>query len=239
MSLRKPKAATTLLKAHPQVFSNMDAFRKIGMFAIALMMVASSASASSINLGYVIFTSFIPGGGSNTFDVGNFSGKLLLGTDFPLFDPVVFTQLHLTVDAGAGLQQFTLDDLGPGNLTIESGAPPLDLQLLTEASFGSVGLDAQIAVKDYLLQDLGIDSPCSANPAACIFTPFASGISVAFNLTNGVVADGEIAVIVAEGTFSSPAGQSPAPVPEPATLVSVGTCLAAAIRSYKRKKANA
>ena len=217
----------------------MKAFRKIGMFAVALVMVASSASASSINLGYVSFTSFIPGGGSNTFDVENFSGKLLPGIDFPLFDPVLFTQLHLTVDAGAGPQQFTLADLGPGNLTIESGAPPPAIQFPTDVMFRSVVFDAQIAVKDYLLQDLGIDSPCAANPAACVFTPFASGISVAFNLTNGVVADGEIAVIVAEGTFSSPAGQSPAPVPEPATLVSVGTCLAAAIRSYKKKKANA
>jgi hypothetical protein len=201
---------------------------RIGVLLVGcLLFLAAPASASPIGLGSFSFDAFIPGGGgTNTFSIENFTGFNFLPDDFPIIDDVVFEQLHLTLDDGSGPQVFNINDIGPGNSSIDTGAPPFNLQFPDTTTFVSAVLDGQIAVAAYLL---------GGTQSGFLFTPGSASFSVSLIAASGSwLTSGDLQPIVVEGELTPP----PTSVPEPGTLVLLGVGLAALQRLSRKQRSH-
>ena len=195
------------------------------LLVVCLFFLAAPARASTItlNLGSLTFDGFITGG-SNAFAVENFTGTNFVPDDFPVADAILFKQLTLTLDDGSGLQIINLANLGPGNTSTLTGNPPVALQFATTTTFVSAVLDGQFTASTYVL---------GGTQSGFLFTPGSTSFSVSLIAAPGDVLVSDAKVISVDGDLQ------PAPtavVPEPGTLVLLGTGLAAALRARRKRQ---
>ncbi len=186
---------------------------RIGVLLVAcLLFLAAPASAEpfTLGIGYFSFDGFIETG-TNGFAVENLTGPNALLDDFPIADPLIFDQLWLTLDDGLPTQQvIKINDLAPGNTSLETGAPPFNLQFPDTTVFVSAMLQGHFAASTYLL---------GGTESGSLFTPNSPLFSVGLLAADGeVLMPGSGQAIVVEGDIQR--------VPEPGTLALIGVGLA-------------
>jgi hypothetical protein len=189
------------------------------IFMLASVLLASAvARADQITVGLLSFDVFIPSSGTtpgvNAFDIFNFTGPVYGPTVGPPYaaDPLTLDNASLTVDfRGGSSQVIKLGNIGPGELLDSSGNPVVELP--STDVFTSALFTATLSPASFVLSDgtaFGARAPISVD-----LTP-SSGSSL--------VAGVDFAVVNAT------------PIPEPNTLVLLGSTLIGIFGILRRKQ---
>lgn len=97
--------------------------RVLSFCCLVSLVFGQAALADTINLGFISFDGFIPGGsaspGVNEFSINNFTGDPALGglalpPDFPAFTLLTFQNARLTLNETSGPEVFDLGDISAG-----------------------------------------------------------------------------------------------------------------------------
>ena len=198
---------------------------------VALLLLSPAASFADpinpVNIGFISFDILIPGGsgtGVNVFNIMNFTGDPLSGglglpPEFIVSDALTFLGSSLTLVSSQGATSvITLGDIGPGGLSIGQSFlvqfPETDL-------FSSVIFTATLSQTSFFLFD---GTPFTA--ASSVFSAQLLALP-GLTLTPGT----DLALL----TISS---AEVAPIPEPGTVVLLGTGLVALIAMKTRSRRN-
>lgn len=194
--------------------------RLIYRLALALLLVAPSF-ATPLAVGVLSFDVFIPSAGQttgvNAFNIYNFTGPVygpILGEPYAA-DALSFLDTTLTLNVQGGPPQvINLGTVGPGILLDGSGNPLV--QVPSATSFTSATLQATLSATSFLLSD---------------GTTFIASPSVTLNLTPSA---GPVLVagVDLQPLFAQPAG---AVVPEPGTMILIGSGLAAIGLAWRKR----
>jgi hypothetical protein len=188
------------------------------LFPIVLLFTPTIASCNTINVGLISFDVLIPSDinapGVNVFNISNFtsdpaSGGFALPPDFPVMNSISFLGSSLTLLDGGSQIIIPLGDLGPGSLS-----PADPVQFPGTASFGRAVFSATLSQTSFLL----------SNGIAFVAGNAAFSIDVLPSSGTSLVPGADFSVIAVSD------------VPEPGSVVLVGTGLATLIRTNRRKK---
>jgi hypothetical protein len=183
-------------------------YRGVSVLAVILLLsgIAVADPISSIPIGFISFDLLIPpaeGPGVNVFSISNFTGDFGLPPDFPVLDSLVFVDSTLTLTGENTTEVIPLGNLGPGVLD-----PIVALQFADTSLFSAAIFQATLSGIDLHLSD---GSTFLASPTVNARLLPSSGSF----LTAGT----DFALIEAMP-------EQAAPVPEPATLVLLGSSIA-------------
>ncbi|MDX2149376.1 MAG: PEP-CTERM sorting domain-containing protein [Bryobacteraceae bacterium] len=182
--------------------------------AVFLLLLPLSTLAATINIGLITFDPFLPGpDGTNIVNITNFTADFALPPDFPVLTPLTFLSGTLTLSNGEPLV-IPLGDLAPGPLTL-----PGSLEFPDTATFSSALFTATLSQTSFLLSD-GTTFQADSPAIVATLVP-----SEGPTLTPGI----DFAVLSVTGEVSTV-------IPEPASLLLLGTALAtlAAARRIRR-----
>lgn len=175
------------------------------------------ASAMSIPVGIVAFDTFIPGpDGTNAFFISNLTGMFALDPDFPVASPLVFNSplLEWTGPAGSPFD-FGNVGIGPG-----PHDPDFEIQFPDTAALMSARFTAVLNQAVFALTDGRLFQAISINIEANLFNPA------------GALVPGDLAILSVEANeITAPVG-----VPEPSSLMLLGTALAGSYRVWRKTK---
>jgi hypothetical protein len=200
--------------------------RTLAIFALFAVMTlhAGVASATSITVGQLFFDFDSPestpgaGDGTTAFFVENSTG-LWFPPDLPLTESLVLTSLKLVVDDGSTSTPYDLSDSVPGT-------PAQSPSFLQSVAFVSAKLTGTFFVRPYAFDD-GV--------TAGFFIPTSGDFSAEIKPTTGPIMLADTAGITIDGDIR-PLDTTPEPVPEPATLILVGTGIATAMRTRMKRR---
>jgi len=181
--------------------------------AIAIIPWLDPSPAAAAPIGLVSFDSLIPGpDGVNAFNIGNFTGPFSLEPDFPVTDSLTLLNATLTTIAEDGsTTSFDLGDIGPGFLD--------GLQFADTATFLSATFTATLSSVSFQLAD-GSTFLAASNLVSVNLLP---GVGTLLSAGDFVVID------VLEATTPPPSA-----VPEPSTLLLVGSGVLAGMGVRRR-----
>lgn len=198
------------------------------VFLLSLMMLLApivTAQADPIDLGFISFDNLIPSDGDvagiNGFTIGNFTGDPATGgfalpPDFLVFTPILFSNSTMTVVEGSTSTSFLLGNLGPGFFL------PDALQFLTSAQISSATFFAEIGPLVFTLANGTTYESNAATVSATLLPSSGAFLSAGLDLA--------LLTIDADPQVPPPTG-----VPEPQTLLMVGSGIAI-LAGWRRRR---
>jgi hypothetical protein len=174
------------------------------------------ASAMSILVGQVVFDTFVPGpDGKNSFLISNFTGGFVVPPDFDVASPLAFDSPLLEWAPGSSFA-FGNVSIGPGNHD-----PEPQIQFQDTDVFVSARFTALLSQTIFTLTDGRLFQAIST--------------SIEGNLVNpgGALAPGDFAILSVE---ANEIAEPPVSVPEPSSLMLIGTALAGSYRLWRKPK---
>ena len=200
---------------------SMKRVMAVALFLVLYALLPASAHANTITIavGQISFDTFIPATplvpGTAAFNLINFTGSS------PVTNSVLFNNASFLLTPASGVPlSVSLGSVGPGALLDPSGNPLFGLQFANTTIFSSATFSATLSQSTFLLSN-GVT-------ATLIGSPIISGIilpSSGTSLTPGA----DFAVLTVTASVPNTV------IPEPGTLVLLGTGLAAAWGSIRRK----
>ena len=197
---------------------------------VALLLLSPAASFADpinpVNIGFISFDILIPGGsgtGVNVFNIMNFTGDPLSGglglpPEFIVSDSLTFLGSSLTLVSSQGATSvITLGDIGPGGLS--SGQSFL-VQFPETDLFSSVIFTATLSQTSFFLFD-GTPFTAASSVFSAQLLPF----------SGSTLTPGDLALLTNSSAEVSP-------IPEPGTVVLLGTGLVALIAVKTRSRRN-
>jgi hypothetical protein len=194
--------------------------------AIALVLVLyvfapgiARANTITLPVGQISFDNFLPANppapGTNAFNVINFTGG------FPVASALTFNTASFSLVSASGIPiNVPVGNLGPGPLLDPSGNPLFSLQFADTTTFSSATFTATLSQTTFLLSNGVV--------ATLVGTPM---ISATILPSSGTTLNAGVDFAVLTVTASVPNTA----IPEPGTLVLLGTGLAAGCRLKRRR----